>query len=75
MSQRTYFFTLEVPYHQCEAFYQPGVNKVVITADSGERIQIPTKNLRPYMQKSGLNGRFRLIINDLNKVISFDKIA
>ena len=71
---RQYFFTLAVPYVQCENLYITGNNAVVLTADSGERIQLPTVNLRPYIDRQGLNGRFRLVIDNQNKVKSFDKI-
>ena len=44
-------------------------------AESGESIQIPTKNLRPFVTKAGIKGRFRLLIDENNKLKSFEKIA
>lgn len=72
---KTYFFSLSVPYRDCEKLYHSGSNTVILTADTGERVQLPTLNLRPYVQRDGLKGRFRLIINSEQKVKSFEKIS
>ncbi|MCV2884143.1 DUF2835 domain-containing protein [Aestuariibacter sp. AA17] len=72
---RVYFFSLSVSYAACEKLYHAGNNSVVVTADSGERVQLPTVNLRPFINRSGLKGRFRLIINSENKVKSFERIS
>ena len=71
---RTYFFTMSVPYVQCEQLYLQGAANVVLTADSGERVQLPAKNLRAFVGTEGIKGRFRLIIDEHNKVRSFDKV-
>jgi hypothetical protein len=70
---QTYYFNLSLTYDSCEQLYQPGRNTVVIAAEDGKRIQLPVKNLRPFIQRDGLRGRFRLVINDQNKVSSFEK--
>lgn len=70
-----YFFSLSVPYNVCEKLYHTGNNTVVLTADSGERVQLPTMNLRPFVNRSGLKGRFRLIVDNKNKVRSFEKVS
>ena len=75
MSNKSYFFSLSLSYAECENLYITGINSVVVTADSGERVQLPSKNLRPFVQRSGLSGRFRLVVSDQQKVVSLDKIA
>lgn len=72
---KTYFFTLNASYEKCERLYSVGANSVMLRADSGERVQLPCLNLRPFITRLGLNGRFRLIITQENKVHSFEKIA
>lgn len=71
---KTFYFTLSVKYEFCERFYEPGVNTVVMTSDSGERVQLPVLNLRPHVNPIGIQGRFRLIIDEKNKIKSFEKI-
>lgn len=72
---KSYFFRLSLPYHECENLYRPSIPTVLITAETGERVQIPTKNLRPFVGREGLSGRFRLLINSENKIKSFEKVS
>lgn len=71
---KKYYFQLDLPYAQCLDLYQPGNNVALVRAESGEKVQLPCLNLRPYVSRLGLNGRFRLIIDDNNKVMSFEKV-
>lgn len=71
---KVYFFSVSVAYAECEKLYSSSSNSAVLTADSGERVQMPIVNLRPFVDRQGLNGRFRLIIDGQNKVKSFNKI-
>ncbi|GAA0852004.1 DUF2835 family protein [Aliiglaciecola litoralis] len=72
---KTYYFSLDVSYERCERLYGIGSNSVVLRSDCGERIQLPNVNLRPFVTRTGLKGRFRLIITPENKVHSFEKIS
>lgn len=71
---QTFHFSISVNYDFCERLYQPGYNTVVMTADNGKRVQLPVKNLRPFVSPQGISGRFRLIIDDNNKIKSFEKV-
>lgn len=72
--KQIYFFTLSVPYVQCEALYQQGLPDVVVTAENGKRIQIPCVRLRPFIDSRGLVGRFRLTVNANNKIEAFERV-
>ncbi|NMH58430.1 DUF2835 family protein [Alteromonas ponticola] len=72
---RVYFFSISLSYKRCEAFYQPGNNSVIVTADTGHRIQIPTSRMRAFVTKQGIQGRFRMTIDNNNKIVSFEKIG
>lgn len=72
---KTYFFNLNIRYTDCENLYLPDLSTCMMTADTGERVQLPTKNLRPFVTKTGVQGRFRLVIDANNKLKSFEKIA
>ncbi len=71
----SYFFRLKISYLECEALYSPGINTCLIVSEKGEKVQIPVKNLRPYVTKTGILGRFRLVTDENNKIKSFEKIA
>ncbi|WP_438863698.1 DUF2835 family protein [Neptunicella sp.] len=72
---KTYYFQIGLAYKYCVNLYTPGINTVVIAAESGEKVKLPCVNLRPFMQQKGIYGRFRLIVDANNKVKSFEKIA
>ena len=71
----TYYFSIKANYQTCEALYLSTSNVVVIRAESGERVQLPSLNLRPFVTKEGINGRFRLMITSENKVHSFERVT
>lgn len=70
----TYYFVLDLGPLECENLYTPGVNSVLIQAENGARVRLPTLNLRPFVSRYGLKGRFRMVIDDKNKIESFEKI-
>jgi hypothetical protein len=69
---QTYYFTLSLKYDLCERLYLPGINTVIMTAENGKRIQLPVQNLRPHVRPNGIKGRFRLIIDENNKIKAFE---
>jgi len=71
----TFYFSLTLNYEECRVLYLPENNSVVVTEERGKRIQIYTKNLRPFVSQTGLRGRFRLVINNEKKLVSLDKIS
>lgn len=72
---QTFYFTLSLKYDLCERLYVPGINSVIIKDDNGKRIQLPVRNLRPHVSPIGIKGRFRLMIDENNKIMSFEKIT
>jgi len=48
---------------------------VVLTADSGERVQVPSGRIRQFIDSRGFYGRFRLVVSAQNKIKSFERIA
>jgi len=71
---KTYYFSINANYERCETLYLSTTNVVVVRAESGERVQLPSLNLRPFVTKNGINGRFKLMITTENKVHSFEQV-
>lgn len=71
----SYFFRLDASAKECEVLYTPGINAVVLTAENGQRIQVPCVNLRRFVTMSGIHGRFRMLVNGQHKIQSFEKIC
>lgn len=72
---KQYFFTLNSSAKECELLYTPGINSVVVTSESGARVQLPCTNLRAHVTRTGIRGRFRMIVNDQHKIESFERIS
>ncbi|MDP5040417.1 MAG: DUF2835 domain-containing protein [Paraglaciecola sp.] len=72
---QTYYFSIKASYDECLKLYQPGNNAVVIIDEQGTKIQIPIKNLRPFVSPTGIRGRFRLQVSGANKLVSFEKMS
>ena len=72
---QVYYFSIRLSYDECERLYLPGINAVILTDEQGKRVQIPTKNLRPFVSPLGIAGRFRLLVDQNNKLKSFEKMA
>lgn len=72
---QTFYFSLSLDYELCERLYFPQVNTVVVTAENGKRVQLPARNLRPHVSPVGIKGRFRLIVDDNNKIKSFERVS
>ena len=70
----TFYFSINVPYNQCEALYTPSIPNVVMLSESGLNVQIPTNRLRQFVTSIGVRGRFRMIVSADNKIKSFERI-
>lgn len=73
-SDTTYYFSISVPYNQCEALYSPSIPNVVMQSETGLNVQIPTSRLRQFVTSTGVSGRFRMVVNSANKIKSFERV-
>ena len=69
-----YFLSINVPYSQCEALYSPSVPNVVLVADNGVKVQVPTSRLRQFITSQGVKGRFRMTVNAQLKIVAFERV-
>ncbi|MBL3591728.1 MAG: DUF2835 family protein [gamma proteobacterium endosymbiont of Lamellibrachia anaximandri] len=47
---------------------------VSVIAEDGRRIEFPANSLRPFVTKSGVQGRFELLIDDNNRLQRLDRL-
>ena len=73
-SDTVYYFSINVPYNECEALYSPAVPSVVMQSESGLNIQVPTSRLRQFVTSLGVKGRYRMIVDANNKIKAFEKL-
>ena len=74
-ARQYFFFSLNVPYHQCQAMYEGGLPNAILTAENGKRVQIPIGHLKQCINSSGLKGRFRLSVDENHKFLEFVRVT
>lgn len=65
---------IRIPADECQRLYQGVARNVAAQSIDGRRIQFPAMILRPYITHQGVNGRFRLIFDELNRFKAIEKI-
>ncbi len=68
-------FRLEISAQEYLKYYQGDVDSVQVTIASGQTIQFPASALQKHVSQNGVNGSFRIIFDDNNKMISLERIA
>ncbi|MFC4699472.1 DUF2835 family protein [Glaciecola siphonariae] len=71
---KTYTFTLNMPYAECQDLYAEQIRFVIVRAHTGEKLQLPKENLKRFLLPNGLVGHFELKVNAQNKIISLQKL-
>jgi len=74
MSSRFYRFHLQVPARELERWYRGEAHFVVVTTDSGLRVQIPVRHLRPFVSMKGLQGAFQIWLDQNNKLVEIRRL-
>jgi len=69
-----FFFTVNVPYIQCEALYSQAVPSLVMIAEDGTSVQVPSSRIKTFITSEGVKGRFRMVVDKNNKIKSFERI-
>jgi len=71
---RRYFFNAQLSAEQCHGYYRGEIRNVIVTADSGERVQLAFRHFQPYIDINGIRGRFRLTLDQHGAFLSLEKI-
>lgn len=72
---RYYVFSGFISAEKCQQYYRGEVRYVIVTADSGERVQLAFRHFQPYISQLGIRGRFRLTLTDNGEFLQLDKIS
>lgn len=67
-----YFFSLNIPYQTFLSHYNGAASNVLVTTETGLRLQLPASRFRPFLSQIGLKGRFRLITDQNNKFVRLE---
>lgn len=70
----SYFFSLDVSYTECQSLYSGLFYDVVLTSENGTRVQVPINLLKKHIDSRGIFGRFRLLTDQNNKAVAFERL-
>jgi hypothetical protein len=71
---KKYVFNIRLSYRECENLYESSIQSIVVTALTGERVQLPSTRLRRFVEPTGISGKFCLMVNTDNKIHSFERV-
>ena len=61
-------------YLECQVLYTGQLQNALLISEDGYRVQIPVVNLKRHIDSRGIKGRFRLLTDINNKIVSFERI-
>lgn len=67
-------FSLAITPEAYLQYYRGAAKAVIVQAEDGRRIQFPAESLKPFIQTSGIHGRFRLIFDKNHKFQKLEKL-
>jgi hypothetical protein len=70
-----YFFTINVSYQDCLRLYSGNKKHVVIIDEAGVKVSLPIHNIKPFITRVGINGRFHLTLSEHQKIKDFTQIS
>lgn len=68
-------FRLEISAQEYLRYYQGDADSVQVTIAGGRTIQFPASALQKHIDQAGVNGSFRIIFDDDNKMISMERVS
>lgn len=71
---QTIVVNLAIPAEEYQRLYQGVVRDVLAQSVDGRRIRFPAAILRPYVTRTGIYGRFRIVFDEQNRFNTIEKL-
>ncbi|MFK7858527.1 MAG: DUF2835 domain-containing protein [Granulosicoccus sp.] len=68
-------FKLFLTPKQFEPYYSGQVKQVVVQSEQGLRLALPASELRKFVTRDGICGRFEITYNAQHKLVSLEKLS
>ena len=68
-------FHIAISAQEYLQYYQGMVNSIRVTTAEGKVVQLPAGILQKFVDQSGVNGSFRVIYDDNNKLVRVERIS
>ena len=67
-------FTLSISPEEYHRYYRGSVKTVVTRAEDGRTLRFPAEELRPFVSRTGIHGRFRIDFDSNNKLVGLTRL-
>lgn len=74
MAIRTFYFKLDIYYTIFKEYYMTPSATLLVTAENGQRIRLAATYIRPFLTQAGIVGRFRIELDDKDKIVSLKQV-
>ncbi|WP_198265125.1 DUF2835 domain-containing protein [sulfur-oxidizing endosymbiont of Gigantopelta aegis] len=68
-------FRLAISAQDYLRYYQGEVDSVTVQLIDGRTVQFPANALRQHIDQSGINGSFRIVFDENNKMLSMERVS
>nr|WP_086938602.1 DUF2835 family protein [Thaumasiovibrio occultus] len=72
---RTFTFHLAIDYQTYLNVYAGSAKTILVQSDQGLRLQLPANRFQSFVSHNGLRGRFKVIINQDNKIVEILRVS
>ena len=74
MMPRIFEFSIDLSASKTHHIYQGQARYILVYSDDGVSLQLPAINFRQHVTDAGIQGRFKVEIDDNNKIIQLSLI-
>ena len=71
---RIFEFSINLSAEKTQHIYQGQARYILVYTDDGVSLQLPAINFRQYVTDRGIQGRFKVEIDDTNKIIQLSVV-
>ncbi len=71
----TFYVELDITASEFRHYYSQNINRVITVCHTGQKIQFPANILQPFVSHSGVQGKFKIVIDEKEKFKSINRIT
>ncbi len=75
MDTKEYYFYIDIYYTELQRHYSGHAATIRVNTEEGPKIQFPATYLRPYVTQIGIRGRFKLVLDERNEILSLEQVS
>jgi len=70
-----FYVQLDISTVEFHNYYAQNINSVIASSHTGQRVQFPANVLQPFVSHAGVQGCFKLVIDENAKFKSIDRVG